>query len=183
MCITVWRKQLLKPDLKLHNWSEDLGEEVTEKQMKALFKGLYMQSNIPKLRAFQYRLLHRSIILNTHLYRWGRRADNNCSMCNSAKETLTHFFFSCPAAQDIWKSVSDLCIRHTGVKIFYEKPIYVMFRQPGRSFKHLSNLLCLLTKHYLYKQRCLGLVPNSTELKNAILYHENIEKIYCYKNT
>ena len=48
--------------------------------------------SVAKYQSFQYRLLHRAIIMNIHLQRWGIVQDENSSLCELAPETYRHLF-------------------------------------------------------------------------------------------
>ena len=61
---------------------------------------------IVKYIDFQYRLIHRTILLSDILYHMKICDTQLCSSCNQSKETYRHFFMDCPKVQIIW---SELC--------------------------------------------------------------------------
>ena len=48
---------------------------------------------------------------------------------------------------------------------------------------HILNCICLLTKQYIYGQRCLGKQLQMSELKALIMQQENVEKYIATKNS
>ena len=83
----------------LHNkymkWRNELGEEFCEglTDFSTMHLQLYSVTNVPKYRSFQYRLLQRALVMNTHLYKWKIRGDELCSFCNEEREVSEHLFF------------------------------------------------------------------------------------------
>ena len=59
-----------------------------------------------KLRAFQFKFLHRKIATNDFLYKIGIKQTDCCSFCEEQKETLVHLFWTCKYTQKFWKSKS-----------------------------------------------------------------------------
>ena len=67
-------------------WELELNEQLTTEEYLLQFRNLYVTSNSTKLRSFQYRLLHRALITNIHLFRWGKMDTNLCSFCEKEKK-------------------------------------------------------------------------------------------------
>ena len=76
-------------------------QEISEEELCEQFKSLYITTNVPKFRSFQYRLLHRAVITNIHLHRWGKISSDSCSFCNIHHETYEHLFHLCPKIQPL----------------------------------------------------------------------------------
>ena len=90
--------ELIKIDVNadqvtIQKWEEDLGSTIDSWNFRKLFAQIYVTTNFTKYRSFQYRLVHRAIVTNMHLYRWGIKTSNMCHFCGLSKETLTHLFF------------------------------------------------------------------------------------------
>ena len=74
------------------------------------FNELYITTTSnTKLRIFQYRLLHRAIILNSHLKKGKIIEDDSCSLCKNETEYMIHFFVNCYVVKQLWSSVLKLC--------------------------------------------------------------------------
>ena len=146
------------------------------------FQSIFLITNLPKLRSFQFRLLHGAIVLNSHLYRWKMRPDNLCSFCDSEKEDINHFLFSCPISNSLWKDLCELCYHEFAQKTELTFENVVFNRLCQKSVINVSNFLCLVTKQFLYRQRCLGLTPIFSDLKCYIYQLKNFEKYIAVKN-
>ena len=158
-------------------WEEEFGQ----------FDLFQCVENIPqityvmKLRSFQYRLLMRAITTNIHLERWKIRDSSTCSFCdNDEKETIHHLFWDCDIVANLWRAMEMLMYEITGhtFSVSFEKVITNMVHVNPR---HVANLICLATKQYIYRQRCLGKDLSRLELKRIIFEHKNIEKYHSIK--
>ena len=98
---------------------------------------------IPKYRSFQYRLLHNVIILNNRLVHLGISNTNLCSNCNKYKETITHFFYECRKAQEIWEALCLYLKNQYNVKVglSLSKIILNNATENTHSFVNMSILL------------------------------------------
>ena len=137
-------------------------------------------TNVPKLRAFQYRLLMKGLVLNTHLFKWGYRDDNLCTMCEMQKETYLHLFFECRETKQLLTKVKEFCENICGQIAINE--LTVIWNCVHNSPKHVSNLIVLITKQYIYAQRCKRKSLNFNELLRRIKLTESIEKYIAQKN-
>ena len=60
-----------------------------------------------KLRALQFKFLHRKISTNDFLYKIDIKQTDSCSFCDETKETLVHLFWTCKCTQNFWKSMFE----------------------------------------------------------------------------
>ena len=165
-------------------WAKS-GVILTTVQIETAFKTLYIISNSVKHRSFQFRLLHRAIVLNSHLFRWRLRSDNMCSFCDMDKETLEHFFYSCPVSQKIWEGLKTYMnnnMEGTSQSTINISCANVMLNTIVWNVYDVRNTICLIVKFYLYQKRCLGQFPNVNELIGYISKVKNIEKYYAVRS-
>ena len=164
-----------KPICAVKHWEKEFGSSVTISVFFRSCNELYAVTNYIKLRSFQYRLLNRALVLNTHLYRWNILADNQCSLCYSSKETLRHLFYDCELVYDIWRKVYNFI--KSICQAEYELTYYnVIFNSIHKQKSHIANFIALVTKLYIYTKRCLKTELNFIELRNLVLRYKNIEK-------
>ena len=128
-----------------------------------LFYDLYTVTTNTKLRSFQFRILHKAIVLNSHLARWKIRNSNLCSMCNTAKEDIIHFFCECPEAVRIWNSIRKYA-QEIAQEEFSISKYAIIANKVNPKGSHIFNFLALVTKHYLYVCRCLGVKPSTQQI-------------------
>ena len=101
----------------IDGWNKELEIVNEEDQLgwghfQTNFINIQKVTNNNKLRSFQYRLLNRAIILNTHLFRWGITNTNLCTFCDKERETLTHILVDCQKVSGLWQSVNNLATRY-----------------------------------------------------------------------
>ena len=162
---------------KMERWESIVGQ-ISVDEFYAQFAQIYVTTNVPKLRSFQYRLLHFALIFNAHLYRWGIIDDNVCNLCNQAKETLEHALYECPEISHIWRAVVDIIEELFNITIILSvKNVLWMVHQP------VVNFVILLAKQYLYSKRCKGTRPIVREFRLTITRTKSIEKFIATKNS
>ena len=86
-------------------WQQN-GFQISSDIVKKKFREVRLYTNTPKYRSFQYRLLHRSLVMNTHLYQWKILSTNLCTFCEETKETMEHLLCSCSVVLPIWEEAT-----------------------------------------------------------------------------
>ena len=167
---------------KRDQWSSELGMTIDMEIFQQGFKDVFLVTNIPKYRSFQYRLLHRGLVMNTHLFHWRIRNDNLCSFCLQEKETYSHFFVTCEKVKPIWIQAESFFNTLNEDNIHFDVDTVLWNRVITENASHCKNFMCLVIKQYLYKQRCLRLDPIFQEVKALIYSLINIEKYIAIKN-
>ena len=160
---------------KCEKWSHELQIDIRYDLYQKGFSAIYKVTNVPKFRSFQFRLLHRAIITNIHLNRWGKSDTDLCSFCKIYPETYRHLFVECKVVSTLWMQVERMMDKYSKDQIHFDidTVLWNMIIQdnPG----HIKNFLCLITKQYIYRQ-------SSAELNANILKTERIEKYIAIKN-
>ena len=145
------------------------------------FKRLYAMTNHPKVRSFYYRLLHHSLVLNSHLYRWGMREDNNCSFCKSHKETVEHLLFQCDITTEFWHKVDRFIQNKFNAHLSLNMKDVIWCTQNDES-KSIVNSINLMANQFLYASRCKGKLLNFYEFEANVVRICSIEKFIALKN-
>ena len=160
---------------------EKISEDILE--FTHAFRDIYKLSNIPKLRSFQYRLLQRGIVTNIHLYKWNISETESCTFCREERETYSHLFFECQMVRQLWEKVADY-IRNTypGKDVPELCIKKILLNKIVSQTKHVANFICLLTKQYIYKQRCFKQDLSFNHLQSIIGSTRNMEKYIAIKN-
>ena len=159
-----------------------MGQVIAEdvNQFGSLHMEIYKITNVAKYRSFQYRLLQRGIVTNIQLERWGLRPDNLCTFCKEEKETILHIFCECRHTLALWKRVAYMLRDNYGDVDIELSPKSIITGNISKL--KVSKFICLLTKQFRYKQRCLKLTIDFPILKTHINRIENIEKYIAIKN-
>ena len=159
-----------------HKWNEKDGVKWDTDQTVQLCVNIQKTSNIPKLRSFQYRLLHRALVLNIHMVHWGICDSDLCTFCEEERETIRHLFYDCKIIADIWNKLKKwISVRFkTAIVLSYENVIAnnIVENNP----KHVINMICLTVKQYIYRRRAKEKTIDFNSVKMHIWNCENVEK-------
>ena len=90
-----------------NKWSADLGIELDLNGLKGIIKNTYTITNVPKYRSFQFQLMHRTIVTNIHLHKWGIVSSDECYYCELYRESVVHLFFSCHVIHCMWEKIKS----------------------------------------------------------------------------
>ena len=167
---------------KCEKWELDLQENIEYSDYLNSFANVYKVTNITKMRSFQYRLLHRSIITNIHLCKWGKTLSNLCSFCNQQPETVLHLFIYCPKIKELWIGMELFMERFSSLPICFNVQ-NVLWNKLCKQAGHVKNAICLFVKQYIYRQRCLHKNISLGGCKNYVMSIHNNEKYYAIKNS
>ena len=152
----------------LSRWEECEGVGLNHEMYESAFKNLGKMSEAVKLRDFQYRLLLCKIPTNKDLFKWKKEMSDMCTFCKSGEETVKHLFVECRFVKRLWQWVQS--IAGMDINVTMENLIYNIICQPR---KRPENEICLITKQFIYRKKCLKELPNITQLRNEIMYNIN----------
>ena len=99
------------------------------------------------------------------------------------RETYSHLFCECKEAKNLWNQFSEYVQDNFKRTIKNELSTKnIIFNKISQKKADVVNLLCLLTKQYIYKQRCLGKKLSWGKLRKLFLHIENVEKYIAISN-
>ena len=176
--------QICPTSMKIGNRTEKLEYKIADGEEVDIIeetKRLRSCTVIAKYRSFQYRTLMGAIITNIDLQRWGIRENNMCSLCGCEPESTRHLMYECTEVQILWQKVSVIA-QNWGAEIKELTYRAVILNRIAIQDNGIVNFLCLITKQYIYRQRCLAQKVSASELANIIYKQKNIEKYYAVKN-
>ena len=174
--------------ITIHNkyikWREELGTEWDGGliDFAARHKEIYRITNVPKYRSFQYRILQRGIVTNIQLYKWNITESSLCFFCQAQVESLTHLFYHCPHTAQLWEQIIKYLEEKFGRQQWNITPTTVIFNQIVPKKYRAINFICLFTKQYLYKTRCLGKNIVFQQWEAQINNIENMEKYIAIRS-
>ena len=161
---------------KLNKWKNDLNEVGNIYNTEFCFSLIYSTTLDPKLRFFQYRLLHRTITTNYILEKWKLAATNVCEFCSIHPETLYHLFLECPITKNIWNDFKQWWFQNTNNRLLLSNS-EILFGFPTiLPLNALKNTLILITKQYIYSCRCRGEIPHINSLVTRFSLTYQVEK-------
>ena len=167
---------------KYVKWNEELGCEISDGiyDFALKYRNLYRITNITEYRSFQYRFLQRAIVLNTHLYKWGLKSIDTCSFCDEHKESITHVFYQCEVIQLLWEEVDTYIQNHLGVVPCITMKNVILDEIANVK---IANFICMVTKRFIYVERCMGRQPLFRNLEYKIKNLRNVERYIAVKNS
>ena len=176
-----WDTNPISPQIsvKLEKLEDDICMPV---DITELMRNLKKLTVVQKLRSFQYRQLMSAIVTNVQLFRWKLRDNNLCTNCQQEAETIHHLFYACPKAQMIWAAAKNFVQDTMNIEISttYGNIMLCEVAKPGG---HIANLVCLVAKQYIYRQRCKKETITVLGFKHEIIMTKNIEKYYAIKES
>ena len=169
---------------KYIKWRQDLGDSFSEGlcDFGRLHLDIYRITNVPKYRNFQYRLMQRGLVTNTQLFQWKILDNDQCTFCKTEAETLLHLFCFCPQVGELWNRVATYLMEKFNLENVSLEPKNIIFNRITPRKNHIANFICLITKHFIYVQRCMKGNINFPILNRLISKVENIEKYIAIKN-
>ena len=128
------------------------------------FQKLYEIAADTKLRDFQYRLFLSKIFPNTVLFKWGKVDSPTCDWCDDM-QSIIHLLIECEAVTPIWEFVSGL------LEIENISKEQIIFNCYEKRTNDVKNFIILITKQFIYQQKCLQKKPSTNSLLREIYFH------------
>lgn len=156
---------------KCDRWNRYLNSHITYSRFLKAFEDIIKCTISTKLRDFQYRLLHCNIFLNDILYKWKKVEHNRCYYCNAAPETLIHFFIACPKTDKLWMDLKHFIEQNdnTGIRDLVSfTPVNIILNSVHPKPSHVVNMLVLITKQLIFRNRCLQRSINFAQIEHEI---------------
>ena len=165
--------------LTMDKWVHDLG--VNNSQVEKAFSKIVSITNIPKYRSFQFRLLHKALITNRDLMRWGIVSSDACSFCGEHSEDYLHLFCLCPRLKPLLEAARVMCINLDNLDVA-PTPEMIILNHVSKKARSATNFIYLVLKQYIYRTRCLKSEPCVQEFKQIISNFQCVEKYIAIKN-
>ena len=144
-----------------------------------------------KLRAFQFKFLHRKIATNAFLYKIGIKQTDSCSFCKEQKETLVHLFWTCKYTQNFWKGMFEWISQNFKDLENVSPSLSLSFGLIDDEKDLLFHHLLLIARHYIFNGRIGNKLPklqvyiqtlmNSIEIEKHIAFHNNDSNVFVRK--
>ena len=160
---------------RLHNV---LKKTITQDEIVEAFISIKKYMTVTKYRAFQYRLLHNTILLNDRLIHLSISSTNICSQCHKEKETVSHFFFECDITQRLLNEsliyIAKFDHNQKDLHVEMKNVILGTVTEDPYSF---VNLFFVVLKQKLYACKCLKTKISFEAIKNEFEFIERKEAI------
>ena len=156
-------------------WENRLGEEITDNSWKNMYVKISQLTLCTKLRFFQYRLVNNYLVTNVRLSKY-TNIPAECTFCKDSPETTIHLFCECKHVVQIWKTLAKWLKYFCMIDL--EPTKYVIILNVYKdSFPDMVNTILLITKYYIYVQRCLKNSLSFTGVLQSIQKYKRIEEM------
>ena len=155
-------------------WEERLLYEIPTKKWLNLYKETKKLTLCTKLRFFQYRLMNNYLITNCRMSKWSKNVSPLCTFCQKEDETVIHLLCLCPMVKKLWEALKRWLYYFCFLP-FAQSDYEILFNQYKDSFPDMVNVIILITKQYIYAQRCLNNKLNFNSLLHKIVRYRNAE--------
>ena len=106
-----------------------------------------------------------------------------CSFCGECTESIVHLLCECAQIKELWGKVADLIHNIDPICKLEINPLNIIFDKIADcKTTHVANFICLITKQYIYAQRCLGNAVSFQVLRTKFYQLKGVEKYIALKN-
>ena len=158
-------------------WSEKLS--LKKDVWTKIFKSLKNICKETKLKEFQFKLIHRTIVTKKELFRFGIKADDECLYCGD-KDSIEHSFIECMFTKLftqkvlIWFNQVNVCqISPTTEETLFGITASSQDTTIIRKFNYTTLFMC----HYIYSSKLNSLAINIQDFISKLLVKYNHEKL------
>ena len=131
-----------------------------------------------KLKWFQVRICHRTLVTNTVLKEMGIVDSNVCSFCRREKDTIEHYLWDCEYSKEFWleleTTLKEKCDNCKRIKL--NKELILFGTDDQNKTEEIFDLIILIAKYFVYKSRINKTKPRFSGFLNELQNRYNIEK-------
>ena len=144
-----------------------------------IFKSLKNICKETKLKEFQFKLIHRTIVTKKELFRFGIKADDECLYCGD-KDAIEHSFIECMFTKLftqkvlIWFNQVNVC----QISPTTEETLFgITASSQDTTIIRKFNYTTLFMRHYIYSSKLNSLAINIQDFISKLLVKYNHEKL------
>ena len=129
-------------------WNQSL--EVSDIPWRLVYKSCFYSLLDNDYVWFQYRILHRILGVQDHLFKLKVSNTDKCRLCGDKKETITHLFSECTKSATLWQNIVSWIQSNMSIKIDLEQIEKILgYAKVDSKFWPL-NLILLVTRFYIF---------------------------------
>ena len=162
------------PDKYLNRWNNRLSIQLHSSVWQELFSVNFKATIESKLRAFQYKILTRTIVTNSWLFKCNITCSDLCYFCKQESETIEHLFWNCSHVTNLLISIKNGLAPCLHWENLFNCQNFLLGVTEGDNAM-LINHLFMIIKRYIYTTRCKEGVLNEADLLHYIRYHYELE--------
>ena len=156
-------------------WSEklSLNKEVWTRTFKAL-KNICKET---KLREFQFKLIHRTIVTKKELFRFGIKTDDECLYCGD-KDSIEHSFIECVFTKLFMQNVLDWFnqVNECQISPSTEETLFgITASSLDTTVIRKFDYTTLFMRHYIYSSKLNSLAISIQDFSSKLLVKYDLE--------
>ena len=165
----------------LYRWEHVFNRQF---EWQDIFANIYSYTNDPKLRNFQYKVIHNIFPNNKILYKMGIENSSLCPNCNESTDSLEHYLWYCSRIETFWTEVKDWINTNLNINIELT-PELAMFGKTlsiDHNVNAIANFLILHARYFIHCCRWTNNQPLLHTWLNRIKYREEMERKIAFEN-
>ena len=130
------------------------------------------------------RITYRVLVTNSVLKEMGIVESNNCCFCNTEKDSIFHYLWSCPHSQDFWhefgRYLKEKCNHSHCTRLTITKSLVLFGCGSNIKTDEGFDFILLHAKYFIYKCRFTKSKPRLIAFLQYLKYQYNVDE-YVYK--
>jgi hypothetical protein len=169
----------IKPTRVQSQWHTDLGVTWEFNEWKRVYESNKKALISSKLRSFNYRYLHRTLVFNKLLFKIGKVESSQCTFCNEHEESFVHLFAECRVTENCFKELQEWLLSEGTI---VTKQQFLLDYQLNSEQELFRMKICILFRHFLYTCKCKQQILKLSDFKRYVVSIKETEKIIAEKN-
>ena len=162
-------------------WNQYL--ESTEITWRSIYKSCFYSILDNDYVWFQYRILHRILGVQEHLFKIKIADTDRCRLCGDQKESIIHLFSECTKSAALWENLAFWINSTLFIGIDLTKIDKILgYAKTDTKFWPL-NLILSVTRHYIFtcakENRQLNIYHLQNLMKKIYIEQETLSKLNC----
>ena len=168
-CLTSRFTPKIKRVLKYKRWSEKLS--LNKDVWTRIFKSLKNICKETKLKEFQFKLIHRTIVTKKELFRFGVKTDDECLYCGD-KDSIEHSFIECAFTKLFTQNVLNWFnqVNECQISPTTEETLFgITASSLDSTIIRKFNYIALFMRHYIYSSKLNSLAISIQDFISKLL--------------
>jgi hypothetical protein len=156
-------------------WEKEVHTAIVIEDWSFIYCIPFSATKYTRLNDFQYKLIHRILITNFFLYKFGLKETELCTFCTETQESLVYIFWECNYVRNIWLVIVNF-LKICGVSLHCNANDIILGLTEHSSAQGTINNVLIIWKYYIYVCRCKCKALNLEGGLEYLKYAINIEK-------
>ena len=156
-------------------WSENLS--LNKDGWTRIFKSLKNICKETKLKEFQFKLIHRTIVTKKELFRFGIKMDDECLYCGD-KDSIEHSFIECVFTKMFTQNVLDwfIQVNKCQISLTIEETLFgITASTLDTTIIRKFNYTALFMRHYIYSSKLNSLAISIQDFISKLVIKYDLE--------